>query len=106
MAKFQLTQGEQLVGNGMMAYEVRKFPARRTRGNLYVTSKRVCYYESMTNYVYMDLPLTEIAGYSVKKMLFTFVQIHDREGKVYTYSGFSAEKLQGWLDQVGVQRLD
>lgn len=105
MAKFQLSQGETLIGSGMMAYKVKSFPVRRTRGNIYVTNQRVCYYESMTNYVYMDLPLNQVEGYSVKKMLFTFVEIHGADGKVYSYSGFPAKKLLGWLDQAGVHKL-
>ncbi len=105
MAKFQLSQGETLIGSGMMAYKVQKFPVRRTRGTIYVTDQRVCYYESLSNFVYMDLTLSEIEGYATKHMIFTFVNIRGKDGKVYSYSGFPAKKLQGWLDQAGVKKL-
>lgn len=80
MAKFQLQENETLIGSGMMAYKHKKSPASQpTRGTIYVTNQRVCYYESWSNYVYMDLPLSEVAGYDTKRALFvTFVYIYDR----------------------------
>mgnify|MGYP000459267472 CR=1 FL=1 len=54
----------------------------------------------------MDLPLAEIEGYKTKQVLFvTFILIYGKDGKKYTYSGFPAKKVQGWLDQVGVRKL-
>lgn len=107
MAKFQLGQGETELGSGMMAYKFQQWPTpKRTRGTLHVTNQRVCYYESWSNYVYMDLPLAEIEGYKTKQVLFvTFILIYGKDGKKYTYSGFPAKKVQGWLDQLGVRKL-
>lgn len=107
MAKFQLEQNETLVGSGMMAYKHNPSVTREpTRGTIYVTDQRVCYHESLSNYVYMDLPLSEVAGYSTKRFLFaTFVYVYDRSSKCYAFSGFSAKNLQGWLEQVGIRKL-
>ena len=72
-----------------------------------MTNQRVCYYESWSNYVYMDLPLSEVARYDTKRALFvTFVYIYDKNNTRYAFSGFPAKKLQGWLEQVGVKKLD
>ncbi len=91
----------------MMAYQNRKSVTRApTRGNIYVTNQRVCYYESWSNYVYMDVPLSELEGYDTQHTLFvTFVQLYDRAGKCYGFSGVLAKELQKRLDQVGVARL-
>lgn len=71
-----------------------------------MTNQRVCYYESWSNYVYMDLHLAETEGYKTKQVLFvTFILIYGKNGKKYIYSGFPPKKVQGWLDQVGVRKL-
>ena len=108
MAKFQLQENETLVGSGMMAFKPKKSTASQpTRGTIYVTNRRVCYYESWSNYVYMDLPLSRVAGYDTKCVLFiTFVHIYDKDNTRYVFSGFPAKKLQGWLEQVGIKKLD
>ena len=107
MAKFQLMENERLIGSGMMAYRPKNSMTRQpTRGTIYVTNQRVCYYESWTNHVYMDLPLSEVTGYDTMRVLFvTFVRIHGRDNQMYAFSGFPAKKLQGWLEQVGVKKL-
>ena len=107
MAKFQLSQDETIIGSGMMAYKHRKSPASQpTRGTIYVTNQRVCYHESWSNYVYMDLPLSDVEGYAAKRALFvTFVHIYSRDNKVYSFSGFPAKNLQVWLEQTGVRKL-
>jgi hypothetical protein len=107
MEKFQLQENETLVGSGMMAYKHRESITRQpTRGTIYVTNQRVCYYESWSNYVYMNLPLSEVAGYASRRALFvTFVHIYDKNHTVYSFSGFPAKKLQEWLRQVGVKDL-
>ena len=107
MAKFQLQENETLVGSGMMAHKHRKAVTRQpTRGTIYVTNQRVCYYESWSGYAYMDLPLSEVAGYDTKRALFvTFVYLYDRNSKCYTFSGFPAKELQSWLERVGVKKL-
>lgn len=107
MPKFQLQDRETLIGSGMMAYKHRPSPTREpTRGIVYVTDRRACYYESWSGMEYMNLPLAEIAGFSVARVLFlTVVRIHSHEGKSYAFSGFPARQLVEWLRQAGVQEL-
>jgi len=31
--------------------------------------------------------------------------LYSRTGETYTFTGFPAKKLQGWLEQLGVQKL-
>lgn len=80
MAKFQLGQGETELGSGMIAYKFQQWPIpKRTRGTLHVTNQRVCYYESWSNYVYMDLHLAETEGDKTKQVLFvTFILIYGK----------------------------
>ena len=100
--KFQLRENELLIGSGLMA-----FRRGSKQGIVYVTNQRVCFHEWMTNFVYMKLPLSEVAGYQTKRFLFLlFVNIHDKGHKKYSFSGFPAKKLQGWLEQVGIKKLD
>lgn len=107
MAQFQLQENEVLVGSGMMAYKHKASITREpTRGTIYVTNQRVCYYESWSNYVYMDLPLSEVAGYDTKRVLFApFVYLYDRNHHCYAFSGFPAKNLQCWLEKVGIKKL-
>ena len=54
----------------------------------------------------MELPLEKIRGFGVKKaMMITSVTIYGQGGESYTFTGFSAKKLQDWLRQAGVQEL-
>ena len=54
----------------------------------------------------MDLPLENIKGFSVSgAAIFTQVTIHSQTGETYSFTGFPAKKLQGWLAQLGVQKL-
>jgi hypothetical protein len=107
MAKFQLAPGETMIGRGQMSFIQKEF--LRTRafgGNIYVTNQRVCFYISMISTPEMDLPLSEIRGFSVgKKFLFTAVTIHSQSDKDYMFTGFPAKKLQDWLRQVGIREL-
>ena len=107
MGKFQLQANETLIGIGMMAYEYNRSITRApTRGTIYVTTQRVCYYESWSGIVYIDLSLSEIKGYNAKRLLFiTYVYIYDKNNKCYTFSGFPAKKLQIWLKQIGIRKL-
>ena len=99
--KFQLRENETLIGSGLVAYK-----RGYTQGTIYVTNQRVCFHERLTNFVYMKLPLAEVAGYQTKRFLFIlFVYIYDKRHKKYIFSGFPAKKLQGWLEQVGVKKL-
>lgn len=99
--KFQLREHEILIGRGLMA-----FRRGSKQGTIYVTNQRVCFHESLTNFVYMKLPLSEVEGYQTKRFLFIrFVYIYDKGHKKYMFSGFPAKKLQGWLEQAGVREL-
>lgn len=106
MAKFQLQENETLIGRVLMAHKHKKcLTSQPTRGNLYVTNQRMCYYESLSNYVYMDLPLSQVAEYDTKRVLFIpYVYIYDQNNTQYAFSGFGAKKLQGWMEQAGVKK--
>ena len=76
------------------------------QGKIYVTSKRVCFHMDLSGTVLMELTLPEIKGFSVSSKLFiTQVTIHSCSGEEFPLTGFPAKKLQGWLEQLGVQRL-
>jgi len=106
MAKFQLAPGETLIGKGQMAIHQKQFlNTKPFSGNIYVTDQRACFYISMVNDPEMDLPISEIKGFSVKKGLMTSVTIHSKAGASYLFTGFPAKKLQDWLRQAGVQEL-
>ncbi|MFR4977931.1 MAG: hypothetical protein ACLUDG_03270 [Butyricicoccus sp.] len=58
-----MRENKTLVGNGMMAYKHSQSVTRQpTKGTMY---------ESLSNHVYMDLPLSEVAGYDTKRVLFS-----------------------------------
>lgn len=107
MAKFQLQENKKLIGSVLMAHKYKKsLGSQSTRGNLYVTNQRVYYYESWTNYVYMDLPLSQAAGYDTKHSLFIpYVYLYDQSSTRYAFSGFGSKKLAAWLEQAGVKKL-
>ncbi len=106
MAKFQLDPGETLIGKGQMALHQKQFlNTKPFSGNIYVTNQRACFYISMVNDPEMDLPLSDIKGFSVKKSLFTSVTIYSKAGAGYVFTGFPVKKLQDWLRQAGVQEL-
>ncbi len=106
MAKFQLAPGETMIGKGQVALHQKQFlNTKPFSGNIYVTDQRACFYISMVNDPEMDLPISEIKGFSVKKSLFTAVTIHSRTGGSYVFTGFPVKKLQDWLRQAGVQEL-
>ena len=107
MAKFQLNQNETMIGKGQLALHQKQFlNTKPFSGNIYVTNQRVCFYLSMIGSPEMDLPLSEIKGFSVgKKALFTAVTIHGKAGENYVFTGFPVKKLQEWLRQAGVKNL-
>jgi len=106
MAKFSLNPGEAMIGKGQMALHQKQFlKTKPFSGNIYVTNQRVCFYISMVSSPEMDLPLSEVKGFSVKKALATAVTIHGQDGKDYVFTGFPAKKLQDWLRQAGVQEI-
>ena len=107
MAKLDLHPGEPISGSGMM-YLVRKqgLTKKPFQGNIFVTNQRVCFKISMVSHLEMDLPISEIKGYKVDhSLLVTKVTIHSQSGETYPLTGFPAKKLQGWLQEVGVQEL-
>ena len=107
MAKFQLNPGETMIGSGMMSlYQKSGLTKKPFQGTIYVTNQRACFQISMSPHLDMDLPIEEIKGFTVKKlMLVTQVTIHSKSGETYPLTGFPAKKLQGWLQQVGVQQM-
>ncbi len=107
MAKIQLASGETMIGSGQMALHQKQFlNTKPFSGKIYVTNQRACFYISMVGSPEMDLPLSEIRGFSVgKKALITAVTIHSQAGENYVFTGFPVKKLQGWLRQAGVREL-
>ena len=50
--------------------------------------------------------MENIKGFSVSGVaLFTQVTIHSQTGETYSFTGFPAKKLQGWLSQLAVQKI-
>ena len=108
MADIQLKPGEALIGQGMMAYwePVLGSSCNVWRGTIFVTNKRVCFRISWTSHMEFELKLSEIRGFTVGKHLFaTKVTIHSKSEEKFTVTGFPVKKLQGWLAQIGVQKL-
>lgn len=107
MAKFQLNPGETMIGNGQMALHQKQFlNTKAFSGNIYVTNQRVCFYISMMGKPEIDLPLSQIKGFSAgKKLLATAVTIHTQAGEGHVLTGFPVKKLQDWLRQAGVQEI-
>ena len=108
MAHISLNPGETLIGQGMMAYwePILGSSCHVWRGTLYVTSRRVCYRISWLRHMEFELPLSEIRGFTVGTHLFaTKVTLHSKSGERFTVTGFPVKKLQGWLAQIGVQKI-
>ena len=108
MAKFQLNPNETMIGSGQVALHQKQFlNTKPFSGNIYITNQRACFKISMMpGALDMDLPLENIKGFSVNGVaIFTQVTIHSRTGETYSFTGFPAKKLQGWLAQLGVQKL-
>jgi len=108
MAKFQLNPGETLIGSGMMSLYLKQGLMKKPfQGNIYITDQRACFKISVTpGALDMDLPLENIMVFSVSgAAIFTQVTIHSRTRETYSLTGFPAKKLQGWLTQLGVQKL-
>ena len=100
MADIQLEPGESLIGQGMMAYwePVLGGSCDVWRGTIFVTNKRVCFRISWTSHMEFEL--------KVGKHLFaTKVTIHSKAKEKFTVTGFPVKKLQGWLKQMGVQKI-
>ena len=107
MAKFNLAPGEQLVGSGAMSlYEKQGLGMKPFQGKIYVTNQRALFYIDMVKEPSMELAIGDIKGFSVSKaLMITKVTIHGRNGSVYSFTGFPAKKLQGWLADQGVAQL-
>ena len=107
MSGFYLKENETLIGKAMMAYKYSNSISREpTRGYLYVTDKRICYYESWSGYEYMNSCISEIEEYEIRKSLFIkFIHIYDVNGKRFIFSGMKSNDVCRWLDEAGVRRL-
>ena len=108
MAKFQLNPKETMIGSGQVALHQKQFlNTKPFSGNIYITNQRACFKISMMpGALDMDLPLENVKGFAVSgAAIFTQVTIHSRTGETYSFTGFPAKKLQGWLAQLGVQKL-
>ena len=108
MADIPLQPYESVVGQGMMAYwePVLGSSCNVWRGTIFVTDQRVCFQISWTTHMEVELKRSEISGFTVGKHLFaTKVTIHSKSGEKFTFTGFPVKKLQGWLKQMGVQKI-
>ncbi len=107
MAKLSMNPGETMIGSGQVALHQKQFlNTKPFGGNIYVTDQRVCFYISMVGSPEMDLPLSQIKGFSVgKKALFTAVTIYSQADEKYVFTGLPIKKLQDWLRQAGVREL-
>lgn len=96
-----------MIGSGQLALHQKQFlNTKPFSGNIHVANQRVCFYISMVGSPELDLPLSEIKGFSVgKKALFTAVTIQSQAGESYVFTGFPVKKLQDWLRQAGVREL-
>jgi len=104
MAKFELAPDETMIGSGQVALHQKQFLGTKAfDGTIYVTNQRACFYIRMVGKPEMDLPISEIQGFSAgKKALMTTVTIQSKAGQSYLYTGFPVKKLQDWLRQAGV----
>ena len=107
MAKLKLEPDERLIGSGQVALQEKQLiGTQATAGDICVTNRRVCFQVRMIGTVEMDLPLDEIAGFSVGRLgPFTKVTIQSTAGKSWAFTGFPIKKLQEWLRQAGVAEL-
>ena len=107
MAQFQLQAGETLLGKGPMSlYQKQGLTQKPFQGKIYVTDQRVCFHMDLSGTVLMDLPISEVKGFTVGSILFiSKVTIHSKAGENYVLTGFPAKKLQRWLTQLGLPKL-
>ncbi len=107
MAKFSMNPGETMIGSGQLALHQKQFlRVKPFSGTIYVTDQRVCFYISMVGSPELDLPLSEVKGFSAgKKGLITAVTIYGPDSQSYVFTGFPVKKLQDWLRQAGVREL-
>ena len=107
MAKLDLHPGETVIGSGQMALHKKQFLSTKAfAGYIYITNQRACFKVRMIGAVDMDLPLSEIEGFTAKRRIFfTYVTIRSRGGETFAFTGFPAKKLQGWLREAGVREL-
>lgn len=102
--KFVLQEGELILGSVTM-----HSMSMRMNGTIYVTDQRVCFKGNVLEYLYAELPLSRIAGYSTERVLLApSVTIYDRyepKNTRYRYTGVFAKTLQQLLEQAGIQRI-
>ena len=105
MARFQLASDETLVGNGLMSLKQKwGLSSQLYQGTIILDLMELT--RRMSGTVLMDIPLPEVKGFSVGRILFvTAVTIHSRAGEQFLLTGFPAKKLQNWLLQLGIPRL-
>ncbi len=108
MSNFVLRSEEHLIGSGHVSLKQRQgLFWGMFHGELYVTDQRICFYMEMTGSTVLDLPLSELKGYSVGYSFFlTAVRIYSWEGKEYKITGAPAKEVQEWLRQAGVPLIE
>ena len=107
LPKLQLNSGETLIGTGNMALQERiGIGFRNWQGHIYITNQRVIFRIYMSSASEIDLPLSQISGFSAMRVHFIQgVKIYRKSGKRFVLTVFPAQKVQGWLHQVGITQL-
>lgn len=104
-ARFAIREHENVIGSAQI-YNM----YAGMNGTIYVTNQRVCFVGNLTAYMYMNLPLSEVAGYETWRILLTrYIAVHDRDNPTdmrYQYTGIAVKKLQSWLEQAGIWELE
>ncbi len=102
--KFKLKKNEVIVGCAQIYNR-----HMGMNGRICVTNQRVCFMGNITGDMYMNLSLSEIAGYDTWKILLTpSIEIHEKYTQKnirYQFTGLTVKKLQGWLEEVGIKEL-
>ena len=107
MEKFSLQENEKIIGRVDMHYL-----QENINGSFYVTNQRVCFKGNVTDYLYMELSVSETAGYDTGRfMLAHYVRLHDIYDRykghkhLYKFTGLSVKKLCRYLEQAGINRI-
>lgn len=108
MSRFALRSGEHMIGSGHVSLKQRQgLFWGMFHGELYVTDQRVCFFVKMTGSMVLDLPLTEIKGYTAGYSFFlTAVRIYGCDGNEYKITGAPAKEVQEWLRRAGVVLIE
>ncbi len=107
MAKFKPNPGENLIGESWMALRTKSgLGHHQENTKVHVTDQRV-FCDHMIGTVYMDVPLAQIQGFRMGKvmLLVPSVTIFTKDDVEYVFADLRANKLAGWLREAGIAEL-